>query len=313
MAEVRRFPYKGRRLATFEATNGSTLITYEADQTQIDKIKTRYGEQFIYGNTVYIAQYDQGNRNLRTVPNGPAGDQDILNGISNVDLVAEMNSDVNFYKQATGTQSPNTTSVDPNQPGAPGGSTPANPNPGEGNEPQTGSGSLIYPEDLGSSGQDRIKFQALTYSASIDSRLPGLFDGGFALNRPTFTPVGGSVFLPIQSSITDQNSVGWEPDTMNPIEARAATISSSIMKASNPSDITGAVANNFLNALKDLKKEGEAVRAYLVGQAIGVNNLQSRLLGQVLNPNLELLFQGPQLRPLHLPLNYHQEVQVKQK
>ena len=185
---------------------------------------------------------------------------------------------------------------DPNQPNVPGGSTPANPNQEitEETENQT----LIYPEDLASTGQDRIKFLALIYSSTLDGRLPGLFEGGFSLNRPKFTPVEeGPVFLPIQSSITDQNSVGWEPDTMNPIEVRAATISSSIMKNPLNENITKAVGDNLLNALKELKKQDETVRAYLVGQAIGVNNLQSRLLGQVLNPNLELLFQGPQLRP----------------
>jgi hypothetical protein len=185
---------------------------------------------------------------------------------------------------------------DPNQPNVPGGSTPANPN--QEITEETENKTLIYPEDLASSGQDRIKFLALIYSSTLDGRLPGLFEGGFALNRPKFTPVEeGPVFLPIQSSITDQNSVGWEPDTMNPIEVRAATLSSSIMKNPLNENITKAVGDNLLNALKELKKQDEAVRAYLVGQAIGVNNLQSRLLGQVLNPNLELLFQGPQLRP----------------
>ena len=35
----------------------------------------------------------------------------------------------------------------------------------------------------------------------------------------------------------------------------------------------------------------------LAGEAVGAQGLLSRATGTVLNPNLELLFQGPQLRP----------------
>jgi len=64
-------------------------------------------------------------------------------------------------------------------------------------------------------------------------------------------------------------------------------------------DIAGGIAGNLTAAITKLKENSEAVRTYLAGQGIGINNLQSRLLGQVLNPNLELLFQGPQLRPFN--------------
>ena len=40
----------------------------------------------------------------------------------------------------------------------------------------------------------------------------------------------------------------------------------------------------------------EAVIAYFAGQAVGANNLVARTAGQVINPNLELLFSGPNLR-----------------
>ena len=41
----------------------------------------------------------------------------------------------------------------------------------------------------------------------------------------------------------------------------------------------------------------QAILASLAGEAVGVQGLLSRATGTVLNPNLELLFQGPQLRP----------------
>ena len=41
----------------------------------------------------------------------------------------------------------------------------------------------------------------------------------------------------------------------------------------------------------------QAILAALAGEAVGIQGLLSRATGTVLNPNLELLFQGPQLRP----------------
>jgi len=156
------------------------------------------------------------------------------------------------------------------------------------------SGLLFYPNDLSSTEQDIVTFQAHSYESGgrVD-----VGSGWGVLNPVKFTPLDPIIALPIQSSITDQNSVGWESDTMNPIEIQAARISRSAM---NPeSDVTNIATEAIQGALVKAKQHGEGVLTYLVGQAIGVNNLQSRLLGQVLNPNLELLFQGPQLRPFN--------------
>lgn len=144
--------------------------------------------------------------------------------------------------------------------------------------------------------QDRIKFQALTYSARA---LPDNTSRIFETIKPKYSPADVPIFLPIQSSITDQNAVGWEPDNLNPIELKAVQLSLSMMQNENMEQLQQEVAKNFTNAMNTLKKEQQAVRTYLAGQAVGVNNLLSRLNGQVLNPNLELLFQGPQLRPFN--------------
>lgn len=295
MAEVRRFPYKGRRLATFEAVDGTTLVTYEASQQEIDRIATKYGQDFIYGNTVYVAQYDKGSTSLKTVPNGPAGDQSILGGISNVDLVASINSDPNFYRQATGTTTQTPTTETPNQQG---GSTPIT-QPTTGTEPTDVM--LVYPEDLASNKQDRIMFQVYEYRSG-GRLLSGPKEGEFGELNPVqyIKPKDvGPVFLPIQSSITDQNNVGWESDTLNPIEVQVAELSEKLMLAPTPKQMGTELSSFYNQALTAAKFSGDQIRTYLVGQAIGVNNLLSRLQGQVLNPNLELLFTGPQLRPFN--------------
>lgn len=182
---------------------------------------------------------------------------------------------------------------DPNQPGTPGTSTPTSPpNQNKG----ASSADLRYPLEM-RDDQDRIKFQALTYSAKT---LPSDTLRQFEAIKPTkYSNADIPIFLPIQASISDQNSVGWEPDTLNPIELRAVGLSLDVMKGNTSNDVTQAVLNNFKNAIETLRDVKSEVRTYLAGQAVGVNNLLSRLNGKVLNPNLELLFQGPQLRPFN--------------
>jgi len=58
-------------------------------------------------------------------------------------------------------------------------------------------------------------------------------------------------------------------------------------------DTLSEVKNTFLN--QDNKEIRAAVVAYFAGQAVGAN-LLGRNAGMVINPNLELLFTGPNLR-----------------
>jgi len=102
------------------------------------------------------------------------------------------------------------------------------------------------------------------------------------------------VFLPIQDKIQDQNSVEWNPGELNDFQRRFANLSYSGMTGSfNPGDNIAA-GNEFLNQNKDVKKY---LQAWAVGEAIGVQNLFTRATGNILNPNLELLFSKPTLRP----------------
>lgn len=197
-------------------------------------------------------------------------------------------------KTVSGQSQPTPTAPNPDQQG---GSAPIT-QPTTGTEPTDAM--LVYPEDLGSSKQDRIMFQVYEYKSG--NRLGG--SNAFELSSVEYVlPKDiGPVFLPIQSSIIDQNLVGWESDTLNPLEVEAARLSKTMMETS-VSNMGNKVSNQLGRAAEVAKESagptGQLLRTYLVGQAIGVNNILSRLEGQVLNPNLELLFQGPQLRPFN--------------
>ena len=175
---------------------------------------------------------------------------------------------------------------------APGGASAApRPLPGPGEQPQTaeltnidvaggrGSYGLRYPK-LMKTDQDKIKFQACKISRSSSS----------ITSSPKYDPVDGPVVLAIQSPISDQNYVDWGPDRVNAIDSfvydKAYEGIKGDLKLPTDADI-----------IKQLDKNTNYIQKYLAGQAASLNNVLARTDNVVLNPNLELLFQGPQLRP----------------
>lgn len=152
---------------------------------------------------------------------------------------------------------------------------------------------LSYPRDRkkhSSPGQDYIKFDIRTYEAvSTTVR-------SFARSRGSII---GTITLPIQPSITDDNSVQWGEDTLDPIQRAGAAIAMRTFNSSYQN-----AGQEFMmgvgDAIKEFSSQKEdvetAIKAYFAGAAVGNQNLLSRLSGAVLNPNLELLFQRPNLR-----------------
>ncbi len=161
---------------------------------------------------------------------------------------------------------------------------------------------LKYPENMDSK-QDRIKFTAVSYSASGVTE--GSDAGSGALspssgiknsNRKTVRD-GPSVFLPIQAAITDNNSVDWQGSNLNEIERELANLSLSAMRNKNKNVVT-EVQGRLGNIVGKVASSAEEIKIALAGEAVGIQNLLGRF-GTVLNPNLELLFTGPQLRPFN--------------
>ena len=58
-----------------------------------------------------------------------------------------------------------------------------------------------------------------------------------------------------------------------------------------------------LNAILNDPNSGPALTAYFAGQAVGANVL-GRTAGVTLNPNLELLFKGPNLRTFNFNFRF---------
>jgi hypothetical protein len=193
-------------------------------------------------------------------------------------------------------QTQNTTQT-PSSPDAQSGSTPAP----DASKPQTqaqttssgGGDVFVYPIEMRKTQQDRLKFTAVEYQPS------GNLSAG-TLSSQNRTSAGdktilGTVFLPIQPSISDFNSVNWQEGNLNAIDKYIA--GKALNGMNTPLDKVEELAvGTAKDILGTFSKHQNEAKVYLAQEAASIQNLLGRF-GTVLNPNLELLFSGPQLRP----------------
>jgi hypothetical protein len=194
---------------------------------------------------------------------------------------------------------------DPNQPGVQGSSVPTNTDSNGSPTAPSASGSILrYP--LNNTGSyDYLQITTYKRASNITSSAALNNSGsGFDLKDPdelstekTNDPV---VILPMQPGISDSNSVSWGPDSLSPLQLVGARGASVIMENASSGKF-GEAASEFFNVLKSAAGDAlnditaEDIKAYFAGRAVG-SNIFTRATGKVINPNLELLFGGPQLR-----------------
>ena len=142
--------------------------------------------------------------------------------------------------------------------------------------------------------QDVIKFDMLKYE-------PKKVQGFSFAERDSNRKSIGTVTLPIPGGISDANACNWGDDTMGPLQLAAAGLALSLL---DPSATSGGGVAGQLGDLKNQIVTNNKDMQTLIGQkaasaAVGSNEnaLFSRTQGTILNPNLELIFNGPSLRP----------------
>ena len=160
---------------------------------------------------------------------------------------------------------------------------------------------LRYPrQSLDSYGYDYIEITAYDYVPS------GLDTGkklktGFKGSNKRFTRRYETIQLPMQPQLSESTAVSWGQDSLNAIQAEGAQIATNAIRDIGEGNIGEALGNMVTDtgtAINRLLADGgskAALTAYFAGQAVGANVL-GRSTGQVINPNLELLFSGPNLR-----------------
>ncbi len=123
--------------------------------------------------------------------------------------------------------------------------------------------------------------------------------------------------LPIPQDINDSNSVTWGEDRMNVLELAALNVAQKAMTGNIAENAvqTAEAAVTMLNTgveIPGLTADTQAaVRAAISGAAIGAlgsnvsaRSVISRSTGQILNNNLELLFQGVNLRSFPFSITF---------
>jgi len=159
-----------------------------------------------------------------------------------------------------------------------------------------------YPEDLATTKQDRIKFEMFTASTRGGAVTRGSESGLIGFGPRTGGESRGTVFLGIQGQISDSNSVDWSGSTINPLQAALADSAITAMRdqSKDVTSMLSGLGKDIFDKVKKTMKSSDArnnVQIFLAQEAVQAQGLLSRLGGQVANPNLELLFNGPQLRP----------------
>ena len=151
-----------------------------------------------------------------------------------------------------------------------------------------------YPIDIADTKQDIMQFDMLEYTPSLSTDQKNFG----SITRPDASEnVIATTFLSIPGNIQDQNSANWGGGEMNVLQVEGLKLAYATISRGEKG------AGDYLSDAK-AKLEGmggeikSGLAAYFAGQAVGVGQQAlQRTSGAVLNPNLELLFNGPSLRP----------------
>ena len=158
---------------------------------------------------------------------------------------------------------------------------------------------LFYPEDIATNKQDRVVFK-MFYQSGRD--LDFSLERGnnlFTFGKRKTTNILGSVTLPIQGGIADQNTVSYQDGTLNPVSGVLASVSLDPFRAlSEAASLLSKNVGELQDALNTPASQNviNVLRTYLAQTAVGAEGLIPRTTGAILNPNIELLLKAPNLR-----------------
>ena len=158
-------------------------------------------------------------------------------------------------------------------------------------------GDQIFPSDLAETDMDIIRFTMLEFKPRKIVRQGGF---GKIQKREKNKNAIGTVSLPVPGGITDQNNADWGDGRINPLQAAGLQAAGTALSQGLEAGLRDAGAQ-----IKGLGESADAAKSTLKGifsaAAVGLNpnEVLARTQGAVINPNLELLFKGPSLRPFN--------------
>ena len=196
--------------------------------------------------------------------------------------------------------------------------------------------SLKYPHDAvygthtvgGVSGQDHIVIEMFQYQGSQSHNFAKEVKGKplslTGLRRVSnIKQYIGAVRLPIPNNLSFSNGVSWGDGRLNAVEAAAFMTSNALIAdALDDPDVGNVISagkSNLGQLINDIKSgelsskkpAGLLLSAFAsqfalgrVGINVDANQFIQRGVGQSINPNLELLFNGPKLRSFTFSFNF---------
>tara|TARA_Y100001958_G_C21156463_1_gene491376 strand:+ start:203 stop:1117 length:915 start_codon:yes stop_codon:yes gene_type:complete len=178
-------------------------------------------------------------------------------------------------------------------------------------------GDFRYPMARLESDSDYLQIQVLEYQPpgfeTTEQQPLRLRTSSEAIKKNKET-ILGNVFLPIPESVTDSNGVTWGENSLNGLAAAGLGIAmggitaDSVGKAMNTMGEKTGTAINSLVSDKGSVSAINSIFASAAVNALGGNvepgDILSRQSGAVLNPNMELLFGGVQLRTFSFDFDF---------
>ena len=152
---------------------------------------------------------------------------------------------------------------------------------------------LVYPTTLRTRQQDTLRISVLKYS-------PRKLGGGFKFKarRPMSGRSIGSVTLPAPGAINSSNKTNWGSGEMTPVQmAAAGAVKGLLSKEGGVDAAQKSLTQTIEGVMGDSDNVRKALSNAITENITGATDLLSRTEGMVMNPNMELLFRGPALRP----------------
>ena len=150
-----------------------------------------------------------------------------------------------------------------------------------------------YPYSMIDKTQDFIKFSIFKYRRN---------EGGGSIvarsDDDLKSELLGCIILPIPANLADSNNTNYKQGDMNFLQEAGMKFGNEVMSGAmnaaggTINDLVGSVAGN-----KNLIKNYFATQAMnSIGGNLSLDQILARSSGQIINPNMELLFSGPTLR-----------------
>jgi hypothetical protein len=199
-----------------------------------------------------------------------------------------------------------------------------------------------YPYEAITDTTDYLQITVKSYegtSSLVESTTFGTSGAAASAGSPAkigVASVGDIIILPMPSNISDSNSVGYGEDKLDILGAAAGSIAKEVMKSGGEfgneatGGVTGYIDREFRRLLKPagggpalagvaldaFTRQLAASAAGIIGANVTAEQLLTRSTGQILNPNMELLFSGPTLRQFQFqfkltPRDQNESYQIK--